>query len=136
MADYRDWMPGRIDETAWPRAELSWDGDMSDEEFDEFLAQLDIWLERGPHVLVLDLARMGGVNPGHIRLMARWLDWRRPILARSRAGTVFVAPSIFMRGAIRATLSVKPLPTRSQVCGDLETARAIADCMLPDQRAA
>lgn len=102
---------------------------MQDRELDGFLQQIDAWLERGEHVLILDLAGNIGVEVRHLRRTATWLAERRSSL-RQRRATVYVIGSPFMRAAISLVYQLSADPGRHHVCESRAEADALARALL------
>lgn len=100
-----------IDTSRFPVTVVAFEGVVSDEEFQRYLDQLDVLLERRePYVTIVD-ARATGPAPAIQRKMkADWLARRRPELSRWCLGTAFVIDSPVVRGMLTAILWLSSLP--------------------------
>ncbi len=87
------------------------DGAWTDEQFAGYLRLLDDNLKQEQKYLVIcDATTSGALDAKQAKMMARWVKANHQQLQRFCMGSVFVLPSAFMRGVLRALLAFQDLP--------------------------
>lgn len=124
-----------FDTSGWPLVVIAIDGSLCDRELCRLLEGLDTCLERGHHVLVMDLGANVGVDIRHLRRTASWLASRRPKLGNCPP-TVFVFSSPFMRAAVAMVYKLSSEPGRYHVCEHRAEAVALAEKILGSDKIA
>lgn len=100
-----------IDESRWPMIVVTFTGNATEAEFDDYLRRMSEFLQRSePYVTVLDATRSDVTPATQRRKQADWLRAREASLRRHSAGTAFVISSAVVRGVLTAILWMQPLP--------------------------
>ncbi len=124
-----------FDADTWPLVTVVIDGPLSDAELERLLDELDAALERGRHVLVMDLATNVGVDIRHLRRAAAWLMARREVLGDCPP-TIFVLSSPFMRAAVSTVYRLSSERSRNHVCESRAVAHTLAASILSSDEVA
>ncbi|WP_257459992.1 hypothetical protein [Archangium lipolyticum] len=101
-----------FDDSLWPLLIVQYAGTPTNEQFAESLVRRTRYLDRGPHVTVLDLS--GSPNPGPPEQRHMQVEWLRCNEARLRElslGVAFVTDSAVMKLLLSVIQHLKPLPT-------------------------
>ncbi|QRN96625.1 hypothetical protein JRI60_47825 [Archangium violaceum] len=101
-----------FDDSRWPLLIVQYAGTPTNEQFAESLARRSSYLDRGPHVTVLDLS--GAPNPGPPEQRHMQVDWLKRNEARLRdqsLGVAFVTDSAVMKLLLSIIQHLKPMPT-------------------------
>lgn len=113
------------DRAAWPVVIATIEGTPDDGDLERFIRENWSDLERQePYVLVLDVRRIGGVNPKLRRRLAEFISANETILRRYRAGVAYVLDSSLTRGVLTAIYWLKPPPYRYDFFKTVDDAKA------------
>jgi hypothetical protein len=106
-----------IDESRAPLVLVRFVGDVSDAQFERYLAELGahVRARRGKTVTIFDMTLAPSAPGAHRQRQALWVAEHAEALARTSLGSVFVVRSTVMRAALTAILWAQPLP-QPHVC--------------------
>jgi len=98
-----------LDDSQAPLLVVRQFGELSDEQFEEYLSELGKRFITIPRVLlVFDTTYAKPATAKHRRRQADWLLEHERDVVRCTVGAAFCAPGLLMRGALRAVMWVSP----------------------------
>jgi hypothetical protein len=109
-----------LDRSRWPLLIYTARGEQTEADFDAYLAAQEEVLQRNERFAAIFDAR--NVNPGDIKWVgknAKWIERHARELKRLNIGITFLTPSPTIRGVLRATLWMFPLPQPFTVCDSM-----------------
>ncbi|HEX5747622.1 MAG TPA: hypothetical protein VFZ09_15350 [Archangium sp.] len=96
-----------IDDSHWPLLISRIVGEMSNPEFDDYLARSTRSMDRGqPHVLVVDLSQAAGMSPEQRKRFEQWSRDHDEAMRRTVVGAAYIAPTAVVRLALSVLLHV------------------------------
>jgi len=102
----------QVNDTNFPLVVVTFEGSVSDQEFERYLARLDtLWGRNVRSAIVLEASRADRSPATQRRMQAEWLKKNDYLLRAHSAGTAFVISSALVRGSLTAILWLQPLPT-------------------------
>jgi hypothetical protein len=111
----------RIDDSRQPLVLVTFDGALTEPEFDDYLERMSRLLERRmKNVTVLDARKATSPTATQRAKQAAWLKTNRALLQEYSCGSVFVIESALVRGGLTAILWVAPMPVAHAVVATLE----------------
>jgi hypothetical protein len=114
---------GVTERTSGVLSTFVFEGELSDEEFDGYIARLEeLITRRTPYVVVVEATRSKAMSGKQARKMADWTKLRAEELRTYCRGIAFVIPSLFVRGILRAIFTMQPPPYPSKVVETTEQA--------------
>ncbi|WP_375766728.1 hypothetical protein NR798_34290 [Archangium gephyra] len=100
-----------VDDSYWPLLINRLEGEASNQEFDAYLAQSTRFLGRGqPHVLVVDLSRVGNLPSEQRQRLAEWLRQNEEPMQRMVLGAAYICPSALIRLGLSIIFHLKRPP--------------------------
>jgi len=101
-----------FDDSLWPLLVSRFEGQVSDEAYEEFLRQGELYLQRGEqYVSVHDMVRLSVPTT---RQRQRQFEWRRQydrLMREQLLGCAFIITSPLIRLTLSTVFHVMPLPT-------------------------
>ncbi|WNG38631.1 hypothetical protein F0U60_36955 [Archangium minus] len=112
------------DDSLWPMLVCRFEGQMSDEDYEEYLLQGEFYLRRGePYVSVLDTMRLTLPTARQRQRLFQWLrQYERP-MRELVVGCAFIVTSPLIRLTMSTVFHVMPMPTPYVAVQDM--ARAV-----------
>jgi len=115
----------RFDESRDPLIVIAFTGTASDEDFDAYLARMDLIVERRrPNVMIFDARKAERPGPAQRHLQSAWMKKHDDLLRRHSLGCAFVLSSAVVRGALTAIFWVQPAAMPTLVTGNMAEATA------------
>ena len=110
----------RFEDTRWPLAVITFEGEPSDADFDGYLATLARYIgradrERIRYGCVLDATTVTGLSASQRKRMGDWMRTHAVETERACAGIAFVISSGVVRGLLTAIFWLAPMPTAHTV---------------------
>lgn len=101
----------------WPQVVIHFRGELTDEEFEAYLAEYENYLERRERYAAILITEPHSpmTKPRHAKLQTEWIAAHEQEIRSFCVGLAFVLPSVVMRGALRAMLWMQPLPVPYRV---------------------
>ncbi|AKJ05895.1 hypothetical protein ATI61_110358 [Archangium gephyra] len=97
-----------IDDSHWPLLITRIAGEMSNQEFDDYLARSIRTMGRGqPHVLVVDLSQAVGMSPEQRQRLEQWSREHDEAMQRTVVGAAYITPTAVVRLALSVLLYVR-----------------------------
>jgi hypothetical protein len=113
----------RIDESRHPLVLVTFDGALSEPEFDDYLRSMSRFIDRRTkNVTILDARKAKSPTATQRAKQAAWLKTNRVALQEYSCGSVFVIDSALVRGGLTAILWIAPMPVAHAVVATLEEA--------------
>lgn len=124
-----------FDESRLPLVVVTFRGDATTEEFEEYLRRLSANLARKqPTAIVIDSREFAVMPAAQRKRQAEWIDETRVVRTRYTLGTAFVINSPLIRGALTAIFWLTKYDTPYVVVPTLEEAEAWALKLLADEK--
>lgn len=119
----------QFDQSRWPLVVVTHHGEVSDEQFDEYLGKLKDNLDRAIRermktVIIFDATNATGSSAKQRQKQAAWMKQYEAPSRLHSAGYAFVIPSTIVRGALTAILWLSPMPAPYVVVATLAEAEA------------
>ena len=112
-----------VDESRLPLLMVTFRGNSTNEEFEEYLRLLDVNLDRRQATAVVVDSRHATLIPAaQRRRQAEWLETRKSDMRRYLKGTAFVIENPLIRGGLTAIFWLSRLDTPYVVFGTLRAA--------------
>ncbi|MCS7003750.1 MAG: STAS/SEC14 domain-containing protein [Cytophagales bacterium] len=103
----------------------------SDKEFDEFLAQFEIYLKRQKTYLVIFDTRLSSSFPNRlIKRIAAWMRFNETKIRQYAAGAVFIINNLSIRMALKTIFLLKTPPISVHIAATEEEALAWVENIL------
>jgi hypothetical protein len=101
-----------FDDSLWPLLISRVHGAATDSEYEAYLSQGTVYLQRGElYVSVLDMGRLVVPTAAQRQRQAEWLQEHDHLLREQFLGAALVITSPFIRLALSTVLHLKPMPT-------------------------
>jgi hypothetical protein len=107
----------RVDDSRFPLVVATYDGAVTDAEFDEYLKEITEKTFARPtrSVVIVDATRAVRPNPLQRKRQAEWLKTQEAALKKTNLGTAFVISNALIRGGLTAIFWIAPMPTPTTV---------------------
>ncbi|HJL17482.1 MAG TPA: hypothetical protein RMH99_17565 [Sandaracinaceae bacterium LLY-WYZ-13_1] len=103
--------PVDIDTSRFPVVDVTFHGQVSDEQFADYLERMtEVATRREKNVVIIDASRAGATPPTQRKMQADWLKKHEATLERHSLGTAFIITSRMIRGILTAILWLSPMP--------------------------
>ncbi|MFY0578071.1 hypothetical protein ACN28S_30490 [Cystobacter fuscus] len=113
-----------FDDSLWPLLVSRFEGQVSDEAYEEYLLQGALYLRRGePYVSVLDTARLALPTARQRQRQFEWLRQHEQPMRELLLGCAFIITSPFIRMTMSTVFHLMPMPTPYVAVQDM--ARAV-----------
>lgn len=116
-------VPIHMDESLWPLLVVRFTGVASESDFEEYLARLEVLLERGePFVVITDTSRLSWHVSSLRHRQARWLQEHETTLREWMLGHAAIVTSTFARLSVSLLRHLQPMPMPHTEVPDLPSA--------------
>ena len=108
-------MPVRIDESAFPLVVISYVGEVSDVEFEAYLARLSVIIQRclrdrTRYAFIFDGRQNAFATARQREMQGVWIERNFELARQATVGYAFVLNSAIARGVLTSVLWFSPLP--------------------------
>lgn len=122
-----------FDDSLWPLLLSRFEGQVSDEAYEEYLRKGAAYLQRGePYVSVLDMVRLALPTPHQRQRQFEWLRQHGPLMRERVLGCAFIVTSPLIRLTLSTIFHVMPMPTPYVAVSDMTRAVAWATSRLTE----
>jgi hypothetical protein len=112
------------------------EGDVSDQEYEQYLKRCDsaFFVSPQPYALIYDGHRFTKMGPGSRQMQSAWINRNRLTIQRYCKGVAFILESSFQRGVLAAAHMVSPPPYAFKIFSAFDAAMDWTEAMMDQAR--